>query len=208
MDSASLANAIAAVSALAVVAAAVRSYVLSFRAKQAAGPSFVFIDFGLDRPHIKRALSSTSEMVDPTAARITGTIKNAGKRPAKNVRSLILVLRQLTPEGDEWATIPFPLEIADDMQPDTEWLVESPVLKLIDPGFKGIDVEDYFDPGFYVFVGLAFDDAATSRHERQQAWLRWPGIRNGVISASLVEASTDEKKRLLEKNLPKFQGYL
>jgi hypothetical protein len=143
-------NAIAAISALVAVIGviyAIRTFLLSRRTAHAeiesARPTFAFISFGFERPNVAHALSSSTELLDATAARISGTLKNIGARPARNVRTLVLVLRQVAPE--KWGTIPFPSAIADDVQPNSEWLLESPTLRLLRPDFKGIDIEDYFD---------------------------------------------------------------
>lgn len=105
---------------------AVRTYYLN-RSKAIANtegsrPNFAFIGFGFERPNVAHTLSSSPVLLDPTAAKISGTLTNIGKRPAKNVRVLVQVIRQIAPEGNKWATIPFPSSIADDIQPSSEWL--------------------------------------------------------------------------------------
>jgi hypothetical protein len=202
-------NAFAAVSAIAAIATCIgviykvrEHYIEKARSR----PNFTFLKFGFERPTATSALSSTTEILDWNAAKILGNLINIGLRPAKNVRIVIMIFKKIN--RTTWETTLFPTTIADDIQPNMEWEIESPPFEIINPAiFKEIDSKDYCNPGFYIFIGTAYDDATTHKHHKQQSWLRWRGIHNRIISSNFIAASEEEKKNLL-KDLLILQEYL
>lgn len=160
----------------------------------AARPYFTFLSFGLKRPTVSKALSADKEILDPTAGLIDGYIRNSGGRPAANVSGSIFIF-PLDPRHESRV---FPICIADDAAPGTDWNLVSGKLRIIPHDFPGIDVApNYCDPGFFVVIGVVYDDPLASRPFSQASFLRWPGIANGVVSSALVAATAEEKEMLV-----------
>ena len=171
----------------------------------AARPYFTFASFGLKRPTVTKALSADKEILDPTAGLIDGYIRNAGGRPAANVSGSIIIL-PLDARRDSRV---FPIGIADDAAPGTEWNAASGRLQIIPHDFPGIEAAPAFgDPGFFVVIGVTYDDPLASRSFSQASFMRWPGIANGVVSSILVAATREEKETLSRQHARMLAPFL
>ena len=163
----------------------------------AARPYFTFLSFGLKRLTVSKALSSDKEILDPTAALIDGYIRNSGGRPATDVSGSIIIC----PLDTRRESRVFPIGIADDAAPGTDWNVVSGKLQIIPHDFPGVEAApSYSDPGFFVVIGVTYDDPLASRSFSQTSFLRWPGIANGVVSSILVAATGEEKETLIRQH--------
>lgn len=172
---------------------------------ESARPYFTFSNFGLRRPVVAKALSSDTELLDPRAARIEGLIVNDGRRHASNVCGALLIL----PIKEKAETGVFPISIADDVAPKSEWHVGTAILSVLPADFSGIESSpDFHDPGFFVLVAVQYTDTLASRHHTQCSFMRWPGISNGVISGQLCSASREEKGLVLDRYSDFVRPYL
>jgi hypothetical protein len=163
----------------------------------AARPYFTFLSFGLKRPTVTKALTSDTEILDPTVGFIDGYIRNSGGRPAANVSGSIFVI----PLDTRRESRVFPIGIADDAAPGSDWNVVSGKLQIIPREFPGVDAApDYVDPGLFVVVGIVYDDPLGTGSFSQASFHRWPGIANGVVSSNLVAATADEKEVLIRQH--------
>lgn len=162
----------------------------------AARPLFTFSGFSFSRPTVSKALSSEEEILDPRVGIITGYIRNSGRRPACNVSGFIFLL-PLNSRGEVKA---FPIGIADDSMPSTEWNVASGHIQVVPHNFPGSDTLKHNDPGFFVAVAVAYDDPLACNSHSQVSFLKWPGVTNNVVSGVLVSATLEEKNQILQQH--------
>jgi hypothetical protein len=170
-----------------------------------ARPYFTFANFGLRRPTIAKALSDKSEVLDPRVARIEGLIANDGRRSATDVSGALIIL-PIYP-NEKLGT--FPLSIADDMAPKSEWHVGTGLLSVIpdDLPAKRNPVE-HQDPGFFVMIYVRYRDTLTSKTYKQRSFMRWPGISNGVVAGNLISADNQEKTSLIQHYAEFLRPYM
>ncbi|HEY2395807.1 MAG TPA: hypothetical protein VGH81_07525 [Rudaea sp.] len=168
-------------------------------------PYFILFEFGLTRPTVVAALSTKKEEVlDPTKARIEGTISNRGKRPASNVSGSVLIL----PIDAHYDVRVFPIGIADDAAGGTDWNVGTGALDLFPKDFPGRDAAPHYrNPGFFVVVGVQYEDPLTATPYAQSFFLRWPGISDGLVSGILVAANREERDRLIAQHSRLLQPF-
>lgn len=172
---------------------------------ESARPYFTFSNFGFSRPTVAKALSADKELLDPRAARIEGLLANDGRRHASDVRGVFLIL----PIKEGAATGMFPISIADDVAPKSEWHVSSALLRVLPEDFSGAeDFPDFHDPGFFVLVVVQYTDTLASQTHTQSSFMRWPGISGGVISGKLYSASREEKDLVIDRYSEFLQPYL
>lgn len=163
---------------------------------EAARPYFTFSNFGLRRPKVAKALSARQELLDPRAARIEGLIANDGRRTASDVSGALVIL----PINPDVKLGTFPLGIADDVAPKSEWHVSSAPLRVVPEDFPGDKhPSDYQDPGFFVMIYVRYKDPLTTKAYKQRSFMRWPGISEGVVAGNLISASHEEKTVLLQR---------
>jgi len=168
-------------------------------------PYFTFSEFGLRRPTISKALTSDKDLLDPTAGLVEGLIRNVGRRPASNVSGSILIL----PLHAHHEIRVFSIGIADDVAPATDWNVTSGRLQIIPKDYPGSDAMPvYIDPGFFVVIGVSYDDPLASTSFSQASFMRWPGISNRVVSGILVSATRDEKTSLVQMHSRLLQPFI
>ena len=157
-----------------------------------ARPLLTFSSFSFARPTVTKALSAEKEILDPRTGIISGYIRNAGRRPACNISGFIFVL----PHDQRREVKAFPIGVADDAMPGTEWNVVSGHIQVIPDSFPGADVVNYNDPGFFVALAVTYDDPAAERSYGQVSLMKWPGVTNNVVSGVLVAASPAEKDHI------------
>ena len=168
-------------------------------------PYFTFSNFGLRRPTVAKALTTDTEILDPRLARIEGLISNDGRRHASDVRGVFLIL----PIKKDQSTGVFPISIADDVLPKSEWHVGSANISILPKEFTGIeDSPNLSDPGFFVLVAVQYTDSLASKSHTQCSFMRWPGISNGVISGQLYAASREEKDLVMGQYSSFVQPYI
>lgn len=212
MDQETLRTVIMSVSALAACAStifAARTLRANNDARRAefesARPYLTFSNFGMKRPTVSTALSSEKEMLDPTMAFVEGSVANRGLRPAANVTGALFIL----PVDRHGEVRVFPIGIADDVAPGTEWQVASGAVQVIPPDFPGRDeAPHYNDPGFYAVVAVQYEDPLASRSYAQLSFMRWPGISGGVVAGKLVATTREERSELTAKHSQLLQPYL
>ncbi|WP_215395928.1 hypothetical protein [Rheinheimera oceanensis] len=159
-------------------------------------PLFTFASFALTRPTVSKALSTEKEILDPRVGIISGYIRNSGRRPACNVSGFVFVL----PHEQRKEVKAFPIGIADDAMPNTEWNVKSGYIQVVPDNFPGSDVANYNDPDFFVAIAIAYDDTAASTSYTQVSFMKWPGVTNNVVSGVLIAATSEEKRLMLQQH--------
>ena len=99
--------------------------------------------------------------------------------------------------------------IADDISPGASWMVETAKIQIIPDDFPGVeDAPDYFDPGFFVFVCVSYEDVLSSKKYRQTSFMRWAGVSGGVISGKLVAGSREEFDSMAQHHSKFLAPYL
>ena len=167
-------------------------------------PYFTFSGFGLERLKVAAALTSQTEMLDPTRVVVEGLLANRGRRPAANVSGALFIL----PLDSRREVRVFPIGVGDDVASGTEWQVRSGDLQIFPPDFPGRDAApEYRDPGFFICAAVQYDDLLASKHCGQLSFMRWPGISGSVVAGNLIAANKEERDTLLAKHSALLQPY-
>jgi hypothetical protein len=138
--------------------------------------------------------TATPAGLNPSVAVAKGIFKNYGARPATGVITSVYVLSH----DEAIAPLEIPSSLADDFPPGAEWMVQFGEQQIISPN----------QYGHYFAVGINYNDPLTNKNFRQMFFMKWPGVKSGVVFGDIVAATNDERIHLISKHRALFARYV
>ncbi|MDT8991449.1 hypothetical protein RQP54_11310 [Curvibacter sp. APW13] len=202
MDSATLQswlNALSTVAAAVSAIAAWRALKLSHESnvfqREQGRPYFSFEETRMERKPLPTSTSTGGPAeLDPNVALAKGLFKNYGARPATEIASSIFII----PTDDSSPPMESPSSLADDFPPGAEWMAQL--------GEQTINAPSH--PGYFFVLGVSYNDPLTKRNYRQLFFMRWPGVKNGVVHGDIIAATREERDRLIHKHRRLLSNYV